>query len=360
MSISDPSKRQEFVLLFDATNSNPNGDPDWDNHPRQDHVTGHGLVTDVALKRKIRDFATLEHGESIFIQSGQTLNSRILQGFQAVGLEPRQVRLTDDEVVDWFEARSPAGFSVELEEDEAIVSYLGEAGNEKGIRDALLEEVEGELNAGLRTKLVNLARQLANAKGQKPTPAMRGAARENLCQSYYDVRMFGAVLQTGLNAGQVRGPAQISFARSRDPVEVVPFQLTRQARTTARRLQTGDTEFGRKTVVLYGLYRAHGYFTPAFARDTGVTIQDLEIFWHALSNLFQYDRSAARPEMEVRGLYVFTHESGLGNAPAHKLFERIGVEKREGVEAPRSFKDYAVSVNDKNLPAGVTLTRLEG
>lgn len=288
---TDPTKRHEFVLLFDVTNGNPNGDPDAANSPRVDPETGHGLVTDVALKRKIRDYLALTRDVPIFIQSGVALNRLKVQA-----------------------------------------------------ADRLNEPLTSEERGGKR-------------------PIRR--LQDRLCADYYDIRMFGAVLATGdkedrLNAGQVRGPMQLTFARSIDPVRPLDISITRQARTTDARMETGPTEMGRKTFVPYGLYRAHGYFNPFLAERTGVTNADLEALGAALANLFEFDRSASRGDMAVRNLFVFSHESKLGNAHASSLFDLVSVWRREGVAVPRAFADYEVAVREDELPAGVTLTRLVG
>lgn len=285
MNLTDPSKRHEIVLLFDVRDGNPNGDPDAGNLPRVDPETMHGLVTDVALKRKVRDYLQLTRKVQIFIQSKVALNT-----------------------------------------------LIEEAAKEKGAE-----------------------------KGKKTA---NEDVRLEMCRRYYDIRMFGAVLSTGdYNAGQVRGPVQLTFARSVDPVLPLEVSITRQARTTEERMETGTTEMGRKPLVPYGLYCAHGFFNPFLAQQTGVTQEDLEALWDALTNLFDFDRSAARGEMAVRGLAVLTHENGKGNAPAHRLFELIKVHKRDGVEAPRSFEHYRIVAPESGVLGaygfpGVTLSWL--
>lgn len=273
MSHTDPAKRHEFVLLFDVTNGNPNGDPDAGNLPRVDPETMHGLMTDVALKRKVRDYLQLTRDLPIFIQSKTALNTLKQQ-----------------------------------------------------IADTMAPPLTKE-----------------EREGKKPIPRLQS----RLCQEYFDIRMFGAVLATGeegarLNAGQVRGPAQITFARSVDPVLPLDITITRQAKTTEDRMETGTTEMGRKPLVPYGLYRAHGYFNPFLAKGTGVSADDLDALWDALQNLFDLDRSAARGEMAVRGLWVFSHDNEKGNAPAHKLFELVKTPAVGG--SPRSFDDYRPSI----------------
>lgn len=292
-TVNDPSVRHEFVLLFDVKEGNPNGDPDAGNAPRSDAQTGHGIVTDVALKRKIRDFLGTTQGTDIFIQSQEALNKR--------------------------------------KSDSAA-------------------------------KLPALTKE--EREGKRVIPALQA----QMATDYYDIRMFGAVLATGdkadrLNAGQVRGPVQITFARSIDPIRVQSATITRQARTTEERMLTGTTEIGRKAYIHYGLYRAHGFFNPYLAVNDriNVTSDDLGLLWLALQNMFTFDRSASRGEMAVRGLYVFSHSSKLGNAPAHKLFKLIDLPAIDG--APRSFDEYTVTAPpDGPLEAfsGVTLTRLEG
>ncbi|MDP2786590.1 MAG: type I-C CRISPR-associated protein Cas7/Csd2 [Pseudomonadota bacterium] len=261
MSHIDPTKRHEFVLLFDVKSGNPNGDPDAGNLPRVDPQTMNGLVTDVALKRKVRDYLQQTRDMPIFIQSKVALNT-----------------------------------------------LIKEAGVARGIQEA-----------------------------QAPNDDVR----LEMCARYYDIRMFGAVLTTGkLNAGQVRGPVQITFGRSIDPLYTLDVAISRQAHANdADPMGLGP----RKGIVPYGLYRAHGYFNPYLAEKTGVVEEDMEALWEALQNLFEFDRSAARGEMNVRGLYVFTHENKKGNAPAHKLFELIRrPELVDKTKPPRDFSDYKV------------------
>lgn len=285
---TDPTKRHEFVLLFDARNSNPNGDPDAGNMPRVDPETMHGIVTDVALKRKVRDYLQL-------------------------------TRSSDNQEM-------PPGFGIFIQSKTALNTIIRDVGQEIGVKES---------------KTVN------------------ERVRDELCRRYYDIRMFGAVLSTGtLNAGQVRGPVQLTFARSIDPVLPLDIAITRQARTTEERMETGTTEMGRKPIIPYGLYRAHGYFNPYLARQAGVSREDLETLWEALQNLFEFDRSAARGEMHVRGLVVFSHDNPKGNAPAHRLFDLVTVERRDGVSVPRGYDDYVVTIKRDSVPQGVALSIL--
>lgn len=286
------SNRYDFVLLFEVKDGNPNGDPDAGNLPRLDAETGHGLVTDVSLKRKVRNFVGLVKDDAppyeIYVKEKAILNKTHERAYEGIG-KPELLK--------------------------------GDDKKRKG-GDAVNE------------------------------------ARNWMCKNFFDVRTFGAVMSTGVNCGQVRGPVQLTFARSVDPIIAQEHSITRMAVATEAEAekQDGDNRtMGRKHTVPYGLYMAHGFVSSFLAKQTGFSEDDLELLWQALGQMFEHDRSAARGEMATRGLYVFKHDSELGNAPAHALFERIQVAKKTDV--PRSFKDYDVTVNDADLPAGVTLLR---
>lgn len=271
-------KRYDFIFLFDVQDGNPNGDPDAGNLPRIDPETGMGLVTDVCLKRKVRNF----------------------------------VQMT----------QSPEQYDIFI--------------REKGILNNLIDEAHEQ--DGVKSK----------EKGEKTE-----AARQYMCKRYYDIRTFGAVMTTGKNAGQVRGPVQLTFSRSIDPIVTLEHSITRMAVTNEKDAsETGDNRtMGRKFTVPYGLYRCHGFVSAHFAKQTGFSEADLSLFWDALINMFEHDHSAARGQMNARGLYVFEHSNNLGDAPADSLFKRIQVAKKEGVEVARSFDDYTVSVNEQDLAA---------
>lgn len=295
--ITDSARRHDFVLLFDVADGNPNGDPDAGNLPRVDPETMQGLVTDVAIKRKVRDYVDLAHGGEtaykIYVQSGVALNAQHQRAYTDLGLKSTGAKQAKDDV---------------------------------------------------------------------------DRARTWMCANFYDIRMFGAVMTTGVNCGQVRGPIQLTFARSADPIVPLDLAITRVAVTREEDAKvavaesgetTGkQTEMGRKSLVPYGLYRAHGFFNPHFASQTGVTSEDLALFWQALQMMWDTDRSASRGMMACRGLYIFSHESSLGNAPAHKLLERVVVARRPEVTAPRSFHDYTVQVDATALPEKIALSRL--
>lgn len=298
--ITDPTKRYDFLLLFDVTDGNPNGDPDAGNLPRVDPETLQGIVTDVCLKRKIRNYVDLS----------------------------RQLSLENAEQV------------VKIGEEEVPVLDNGIFVRDSGI--------------ALNQKIAAAATQV-NAPKEKKRENRN--IRAEMCRRYYDIRMFGGVLSTGdYNSGQVRGPMQLTFARSIDPVVPSEVAVTRVAIT--RESDAKETEIGRKASVPYGLYLGRGFFSPMLAKDTGVTAEDLELFWTALISMFETDRSAARGYMEVRGIYVFRHENGLGNAPSGPLFSRFAA--KSTVKAPRSFDQYDIAINESDLPSGVTLVKLLG
>ncbi len=284
--------RYDFALLFDVTNGNPNGDPDAGNAPRLDPETGIGLVSDVCLKRKIRNYVCLaktdpktgapESGYDIYVKERAILNQQHQKAYDAKGLKP----------------------------------------DAKGVEKA----------------------------GQA------SIARGWMCQTFFDIRMFGAVMSTEINCGQVRGPVQLTFARSVDPIVSLEQALTRMAVTTKREAeqQGGDNRtMGRKEIVPYALYGAHGFVSPHLAADTGFSNEDLELLWQALVNMFELDRSAARGEMASRKLVVFEHESPLGNAPAHVLFGRINIRRRDTSKPARAYSDYEVAFDKESLPAGI-------
>lgn len=288
------TNRYDFVLLFDVKDGNPNGDPDAGNLPRLDAETGHGLVTDVSLKRKVRNFVGLVKGEQ----------------------PPYEIYVKEKAILNKTHERAYEG--------------IGKADLLKG-----------------------------DDKKRKGGDAV-GEARDWMCKNFFDVRTFGAVMSLGVNCGQVRGPVQLTFARSVDPIIAQEHSITRMAVATEAEAekQDGDNRtMGRKHTVPYGLYAAHGFVSSFLAKQTGFSEDDLELLWQALGQMFEHDRSAARGEMATRGLYVFKHDSELGNAPAHALFERIQPRAKDGITVPRSFADYEVTVNEAAMPSGVTLMR---
>ncbi len=312
------SRRHDFVLIFDVTNGNPNGDPDAGNLPRLDPETNHGLVSDVSLKRKIRNYVELaregEAGHHIYVQEGAILNDKHRQAY--IALRP------DDP---------------------------------KAAKDAKLNP-----------------RDDAEAK----------ALRDFMCANFFDVRTFGAVMSTGINCGQVKGPVQMTFGSSVEPILPVEISITRMAATNEaeqkKRAEGGDTDvrtdnrtMGRKHIVPYGLYVAHGFISAKFAERTGFSEADLDLLFQALTNMFEHDRSAARGEMTARKLIVFRHANALGNAPAHALFDRVSIGRNVDGEfrqlddrglgnlpPARKFSDYCVQIGSDGLPEGVEILEL--
>ena len=311
------TNRYDFVLLFDVRDGNPNGDPDAGNLPRMDAETGHGLVTDVALKRKVRNFVALTHDQD--------------QRDPAPGEKRFEIYVREKAILNLQHQRAYSALKL----DEPVATQAAQ--------EAAPEKKTGK------------------DKKRKGSGDDVNQARDWMCQNFYDVRTFGAVMSTGINCGQVRGPVQLTFARSIDPVIAQEHSITRMAVATEAEAekQGGDNRtMGRKHTVPYGLYMAHGFVSSFLAKQTGFGEDDLALLWQALGQMFEHDRSAARGEMATRGLYVFKHDSELGNAPAHALFERVQPKLKEGVAVARSFADYDVAVNENGLPAGVTLLRL--
>ncbi len=291
---NDVNRRHDFVILFDVQDGNPNGDPDAGNQPRMDPETMQGIVTDVSLKRKVRDYVDVARGDEfrykIYVQ--------------------RETYLTET-------------------------------------RGRVFDERRGDIDA--------------------PTPKQ---AQPWMCEQFYDVRMFGAVMgMREHNAGQVRGPVQLTFSRSIDPILAMDSTIARVALENRGKPGAENEEgsqeapthgtLGRKPTVPYGLYQGYGFFNPHFAQHTGVDSADLELFWKALVNMWDLDRSSSRGLMACRGLYVFSHESRLGNAPAHRLFEKLVVQRKEDVAVPRRFTDYSVTLDNADLPTGVSVTRID-
>lgn len=296
--------RFDFVLVFDVQDGNPNGDPDAGNMPRVDAETGCGLVTDVCLKRKIRNYVMLtrgsEEGCDIFVKEKGVLNRAIEESYRALAIDLDKPPTEEKD---------------------------GKKRNEKGVGQG--KEVE--------------------------------KARNQMCKTFYDIRTFGAVMSTGANAGQVRGPVQVTFGRSVDRIVSLEHSITRMAVATEAEAekQSGDNRtMGRKNTVPYGVYVAHGFVSAHLANQTGFSEKDLEILWKALSEMFEHDRSAARGLMATQKLIVFKHDGALGNAPAHKLFERVKITRKDESKPARAFSDYDVKIDKVGLPPGVELIEM--
>lgn len=295
--------RYEFVILFDVENGNPNGDPDAGNMPRIDPESGLGLVTDVCLKRKIRNYIET---------------------------------VKEDE----------AGFKIYIKEDVPLNRSDREACESLGVKE---------------TENKKLTESLKKLKKSDPDADIR--LRDYMCENFYDIRTFGAVMTTfvkaSLNCGQVRGPVQIGFARSIDPVVSQEVTITRVAITTEKDAENKNTEMGRKNIVPYGLYRAEGYVSANLARKvTGFSEEDLELLWEAIINMFEHDHSAARGKMAVRELIVFKHSKELGDCPAYKLFDAVEVKKKDEIINPRKYQDYVVEIHEEMIPEQVEVKRM--
>lgn len=295
--MSEPIKnRYDFVVYFDVENGNPNGDPDAGNMPRIDPEEGYGLVTDVCLKRKIRNYVEAvkegEPGFDIYIKDSIPLNASDRKAYEHLGIDSKEIK-----------------------------------------------------------------------KLRKDDPELDIKVRDFMCENYYDVRTFGAVMTTfvkdNLNCGQVRGPVQLTFARSVEPIIPQEVTITRVAITTDADAEKKNTEMGRKHIVPYGLYRCEGFVSANLARKTtGFSEEDLQLLWEAIINMFDLDRSAARGKMAVRELIVFRHDSEFGNAPSYQLFDAVTIKKKDGVETPRSFADYErAAVDEEAIPVGVTVEK---
>jgi len=294
--------RYEFVVLFDVENGNPNGDPDAGNMPRIDPESGLGLVTDVCLKRKIRNYIETvkedAEGYKIYIKDDVPLNRSDREACASVGVEE-----TD----------------------------------EKKVTESLKKLKKNDENVDVKI-------------------------RDYMCQNFFDIRTFGAVMTTfvkaALNCGQVRGPVQLGFARSIDPIITQEVTITRVAITTEKDAENKSTEMGRKNIVPYALYRAEGYISANLARKvTGFSEEDLELLWEAIINMFEHDHSAARGKMAVRELIVFKHSKELGDCPSYKLFDAVEVRRKEDILYPRQYQDYVVNIHEEQIPESVEMTR---
>jgi CRISPR-associated protein Csd2 len=358
--------RYDFVLLFDVKDGNPNGDPDAGNLPRLDPETGRGLVTDVCLKRKVRNYVAMKHGyhrpHDIYIKEGTVLGRAHVSAFKELEIElGEDISLpVPKDMVDAFEELSLLE-GLELSADEEGDTIM----NVSGLldkREAQQWIKETDLPTPVKTFL---SKAIKDVKARKPTKEETESGRVKMCETFYDIRTFGAVLslKSAPNCGQVRGPVQMTFARSVHPIVALEHSITRMAVATeaeSEKQSGGNRTMGRKHTVPYGLYVSHGFVSSHLAVQTGFSDDDLGLMWESLANMFEHDRSAARGEMATRGLYVFKHASQLGNAHAHDLFARIQPKLKDGVTVPRDFGDYGVSVNDTDFPAGVTLDKLVG
>jgi CRISPR-associated protein Csd2 len=371
--------RYDFIYLFDAIDANPNGDPDAGNMPRFDAETGHGLVTDVCLKRKVRNFVTLTKGlqspYGIYVQEGSVLGRKHTEAFQELGInlgQESKAKITEEQSEAFSACGLPDGIRTEEDEEEQFW-VVAEGTIDKVEVKAWLKDADLEKTCkGILTKL------LKEAKGRKPKKEETEAGKECMCKHYFDIRAFGAVmaLKSAPNCGQVRGPVQMSFSRSIDPIVTMEHSITRCAvATEAESLKQdgGNRTMGRKFTVPFALYRSHGFVNPYLAereladgkkdgtlfsegmncgekKDTKDN-SDLELLFDSLENAFQFDQSAARPagSMNVRGLLVFRHETPLGSCASHKLFDALKIQRIDPEKPARSIDDYRITLFDKPI-----------
>lgn len=362
--------RYDFVLLFDVKDGNPNGDPDAGNLPRVDPQDGRGLVTDVSIKRKIRNYVAMKKKKpeggfeprfDIYVKEKAVLGRAHFDAFNKLGINLGQ-DITEDipeELVDAFgDLALPEGMEIDTDEDgNSILKLSGVALDKKEAQKWLKDLKPPKPIKDILTKA------LGKLKARKPTQDETENGRVQMCHDFFDIRTFGAVLslKTAPNCGQVRGPVQLTFARSIDPIISSEHAITRCAVATEAESekQGGDNRtMGRKFTVPYGLYRAHGFVSAHLAGETCFDEGDLDLLWESLKNMFEHDRSAARGEMTTRGLYVFKHDSELGNAPAHALFDCIQPKLKTDVAVPRAFGDYEITVDESGIPQGVQLMKL--
>ena len=388
----DPTKRHDFILLFDVENANLNGDPDAGNLPRIDPETMHGFTTDVSIKRKVRDYLQLTYGLPMFIQSETALNRLIFEAAEEAGAPLPKVTLDDSKNDRLLKELLMLREIENIEYEAGVVRYVGESFKKKeitdslkledheldeiakGIGDALAEAEDKEFKneplqaEDIKTALKDLATRLFASVGKKKNLERqdRDNARKKMIEKYFDIRLFGAVLSTGLNAGQVRGPVQLTFSKSLHPIFRMDCGITRKAVTKEADRKRKENEMGRKPVVSYGLYRGYGFYNPYLAQKSPstkltsdnlyVTSKDLENLWESLWKGFDNDHSASR-HIRPRGVYVFTHACARGNAPSHRLFVKLEVKLNDAVRSnggsPSKFNDYAVS--PPSAPASVKI-----
>ena len=318
------NQRYDFVLIFDVQDGNPNGDPDAGNMPRLDAETGHGLVTDVALKRKVRNFVGLVKDQE--------------ERAPTEGEKRFEIYVREKAILNQQHERAYSALNLAVAPEEQAQSAL-----ELGADEGKKKKTDKDKRKGSADEV--------------------GLARQWMCQNFFDVRTFGAVMSTGVNCGQVRGPVQLTFARSVEPIVALEHSITRMAVATeaeAEKQQGDNRTMGRKHTVPYGVYVAHGFVSSFLAKQTGFGADDLELLWQALAQMFEHDRSAARGQMATRGLYVFAHDSELGNAPAHALFERLKVTPRAADQVARSFDAYSVAFDGEGLAVGAEVQAAPG
>ena len=369
--MNNPIKnRFDFVLVFDVKDGNPNGDPDAGNLPRIDPETGHGLVTDVCLKRKVRNFVQITKSDpttdepqktyDIYIKEKAVLGRAHFMAFRELGIdtgEESRKPVPKELAAAFGELSFPDGLSFNPVDEGGELVVAPDA-DKKEIQAWLKEETPDKEVA----KIIKSA--LKDAKPRRPTAEETNQGRAKMCEKFYDIRTFGAVLslKSAPNCGQVRGPVQITFGRSVDPVVTLEHSITRMAVATeadAEKQQGDNRTMGRKNTVPYGVYVSHGFISAHLAAQTGFGEDDLDLLWDALVNMFEHDRSAARGLMSTQKLIIFKHDSALGNAPAHALFDLVKVIRKGADKPARDFtSDYEIKIDESRKPKGVEIIKL--
>lgn len=355
--------RYDFVLFFDVKDGNPNGDPDAGNLPRIDPETGHGLVTDVCLKRKVRNYVQLAKGCAlpfdIYVKEKAVLGRAHVKAFKELGIQlgEESTATISKEIYEWLDENgTPPGVSIDSDEENNSYTIIVAAdADKKEIKEWLKEEKPAK---EAKDAINNV---LKGAKSRRPTGEEVELGKNKMCQDYYDIRTFGAVLslKSAPNCGQVRGPVQFTFSRSVGQIVPLEHSITRMAVATeaeAEKQQGDNRTMGRKFTVPYALYRCHGFISAPLAAQTGFGEDDLNLLWDSIANMFEHDHSAARGQMASRRLIVFKHESGMGNAPSHKLFDMVQAKPKTEGEVIRDFSQYAITAPiQADMPQGVTV-----
>ncbi len=367
--MNNPIKnRYDFVLIFDVKDGNPNGDPDAGNLPRVDPETGCGLVTDVCLKRKVRNYIQMTKNSEedlknydVYIKEKSVLGRSHIEAFRSLNIQlgeappPVPVPAEIREAISEFSL--PEGLSLNEEDDGSVFLVIA--------ADADVKAAKEEIKEGKPGKDLNsyFTQVLKGVKSRKPTGEETEKGRDWMCNKFYDIRTFGAVmsLKSAPNCGQVRGPVQMTFGRSVDQIVTLEHSITRMAVATEAEAekQGGDNRtMGRKNTVPYGLYVGYGFVSPHLAAQTKFGEDDLQLLWEALRSMFEHDRSAARGLMSTQKLFIFKHESPLGNAPAHTLFEKIIITRNDATKPARTFSDYQVVLDRSDLPPGIEIQEM--
>lgn len=358
--------RYDFAVIFDVTDGNPNGDPDSGNMPRIDNTTGHGLITDVCIKRKIRNYVQLKELDpnhfDIYVKQGSVLGDAHREAFNSLGISgggnpiTENISNKDAEFLTSIDFNSIEGVSIDnIDENSSSITL------DTSIDITEIKEFMKQINEkNIKNTINAIIKKIEKEKKKDPTTEQIELGREYMCNKFYDIRTFGGVLTTksAPNCGQVRGPVQLTFARSVDPIEIAEHTITRCASTKETENKPNQT-MGNKYTVPYALYVQYGYISPSFADKTNFNDDDLNLLFESIENMFEHDHSASRGNMIVRKIIIFKHNSCLGNTPSHKLFNKISISKSNPNSStpPRKFEDYIISI-DKNVPDSISIIEI--